>query len=44
MDHDTIDDQAMKEPIAGTSRSMLDLESQGILGDDGFGGGGFGRK
>lgn len=34
----------MKEPMPGTSRSMLELDSQHLIGDDGFGGGSFGRE
>lgn len=33
-----------QEPVAGTSRSMQDLDSQQMITDDGFGGSGFGRK
>lgn len=39
-----LDDQSLKEPVAGTSRSMHDIDSQQMITDDGFGGGGFGRK
>lgn len=39
-----LDDRALKEPVAGTSRSMHDLDGQQMLTDDGFGGGNFGRK
>lgn len=39
-----MDDHTMKEPIAGTSRTMSDMDSQNMINDDGFGGSGFGRK
>lgn len=32
------------EPMAGTSRAMMDLDTQNTILDDGFGGSGFGRK
>lgn len=39
-----LDERTLKEPIAGTSRSMQDLDSSQMITDDGFGGSGFGRK
>lgn len=35
-------DHTLKEPMPGTSRSLMDIDSHQL--DDGFGGNGFGRK
>lgn len=39
-----LEDRSLKEPVAGTSRSMQDIDSQQLITDDGFGGGGFGQE
>lgn len=39
-----LDDRSLKEPVAGTSRSMHDLDAHQMITDDGFGGSNFGRK
>lgn len=36
-------DHTLEEPMPGTSRSMMDIDSHQLM-DDGFGGNGFGRK
>lgn len=36
-------DHTLKEPMPGTSRSLMDIDSHQLV-DDGFGGTGFGRK
>ncbi|XP_031619542.1 double-strand-break repair protein rad21 homolog [Contarinia nasturtii] len=39
-----LDERTLKEPIAGTSRSMQELDSSQMITDDGFGGSGFGQE
>lgn len=39
-----LDDRSLKEPIAGTSRSMQDMDASQMITDDGFGGSSFGRE
>lgn len=36
-------DHTLKEPMPGTSRSMMDIDTHQLV-DDGFGGNGFGRE
>lgn len=36
-------DRLSSEPVPGTSRSMLDMDSANMIADDGFGGNGFGE-
>lgn len=43
LDQHELDERTLKDPVPGTSRSMIDLESQNMITDDGFGGSGFGR-
>lgn len=38
------DDMETEEPTAGTSRSLMDIDTQPSLLDNDFGGSGFGRK
>lgn len=44
IEQNDLDHRSMKDPVPSTSRSMLDIESQNLVGDDGFGSSGFGRK
>lgn len=44
LEQNDFDQRSMKDPVPSTSRSMLDLESHNLVGDDGFGSSGFGRK
>lgn len=44
LEQNDLEHRSVKDPVPSTSRSMLDLESQNLVGDDGFGSSGFGRK